>query len=135
MPAPGIDSQDAPRITDPQSADSLLNGPADHSFRGLVLGLSDSAAMSSFHPAGSPPVASPSARTLLTAARCPPGNRPTASFGVGQVLAVLGAERPPGDQQCLSVRAAHRVRMYHTQVHPSYPIGVDGRAWLGRGHR
>jgi hypothetical protein len=48
-----------------------------------------------------------------------------AAFGVAQVLAALGADRPPGHQQQLPVRARGRVRVDDPQV----DSGDPGRVW------
>ena len=121
MAAPGRLVEDAAGVADGQGANSVAHRPADHGLRGFVLGLTDPPPMHTFDLVPAAPVPSPPPRPALAGFRGTGGHRPVAVPGIHEVLAVFGADRPPGDQQPDTVTASGRVRVDDTQINPGHP--------------
>jgi hypothetical protein len=86
-------------VADGQGADPAGHRPGDHGGGGFVLGLADPPPVPRLgQPLAAPVVSSPP-RAFLPGLGCAVGHRLLAGFAVGQVHAVLGADRPPRHQQ------------------------------------
>jgi len=121
VPPPRVQVQHAAGVTDRQSADPPGHGPGDDHFGGFVLGLADPPPVPRLHQALAAPVVPPAPRPFLPGLGRAAGSRASACFAVGQVHAVLGADRPPRHQQSLAVGPGHRVRVDDPQIHPRHP--------------
>jgi hypothetical protein len=128
VPTARVDAQHAARVADGQGADPAAHGPADHSAGGLVLGLADPAGVPRLDYPLAAPVVPPAAGSALPGFRGAAGDGPAPCFGVLQVQVVLGADRPPGDQQRLPVGPGDGVGVDDAQVHPGHPGTMRSRA-------
>ena len=107
---------------------------------GLVLGLAHPPPVPRLHLLLAAPEPPPPPRPPLPRPGRPPRHRPAAGPGLTQVLAALGADRPPGHQQQLPARPRRRIRVDDPQVDPGDPArirplpGRIGRDRNLRGH-
>ena len=124
VPPPRVQVQDAAGVADGQGADPPVNGPGDDGCGGFVLGLADPSPVPRLGQPLAAPVVPPPPRPSLPGLGRAVGHRPHAGLGVGQVHAVLGADRPPRHQQPLAVWPGHRVGVDDPQVHSGDPGGV-----------
>jgi len=108
---PGGQAEHTARVADRQRADPVLDRPADDGRGGLVLCLADPPPVPRFDGPLAAPELPPPPRPLLPRPGRPPRNGTTAGSGLAQVLAALGADRPPGHQEQLPVGPRARVRV------------------------
>nr|WP_247658896.1 hypothetical protein [Micromonospora sp. U56] len=107
-----------------QDTHALPDGPRDDCPGGFVLGLADPPPMSALDAPRPPTVLPPPPRPPLAGLRRPSGDGAAAGFAVGEVHAVLGADRPPGHQQPIPVGVRDGEGVDDPQIHPGDPVGI-----------
>jgi hypothetical protein len=124
VPPSRVQVQDAAGIADSQGADPPGHRPGDNGFGGFVLGLADPPPVPRLGQSLAAPVMPPPPRPVLPGFRGAAGDRPDAALTVGQVHAVLGADRPSRHQQHLAIGPGHRVRVDDPRVDPRHPAWI-----------
>jgi len=124
MHRPEVAVADTFGVTDDEGADPMGDGPLDDQFGGVVLAVTDPAAMARvgflLGPAGltPPPGAAPAGGGGST------GDGPGAGLGVGQMQVVFGSRGPARDHQGVGA-ADHGVGVDDAHVDPGHPGRVE----------